>query len=179
MPDSYDVIDVRREDCIDNVTLNRPGVRNAIDDHVIEELTRWAETATHDRTLRIAVLVGAGPNFCSGADLGSSASRHLFLTGEPFWARRAHELGLVHMLTPPDDLDAAVARVVGNLKTAGSRALATTKTLITSVIDLPPATVTQLTVETIADLRISTEAKEGICAFLDMRPPRWVEDDCP
>jgi len=59
MPDFYDVIDVRREDCIDYVTLNRPGVRNAI-----------------------------------------------------------------------------------------------------------------------VDLRTSTEVKEGICAFLDKRPPRWVEDDC-
>ena len=31
MADSYDVIDVRREDCIDYVTLNRSAVRNAID----------------------------------------------------------------------------------------------------------------------------------------------------
>ena len=266
MLDSYDVIDVRREDCIDYVTLNRPGVRNALDDHVIDELTRWADTATHDRTLRMAVLGGAGPSFCSGADLGwrsrtidvdyeenfrdawalarlfvtldtlpvplvgrvhgavlaggiglvavcdivvatedavfgftdvtfglvpavispyavakigSSASRHLFLTGESFSARRAQELGLVHVLTPPDDLDAAVARVVEDLKTAGPRALAATKTLIASVMDRPPATVTHLTVETIADLRVTAEAKEGIRAFLDKRPPSWVEDDCP
>ncbi len=70
MADTYDVIDVRRADCIDYVTLNRPGVRNAINDHLIDELTRWAEGATHDSTLRMAVLGGAGPSFCSGADPG-------------------------------------------------------------------------------------------------------------
>lgn len=153
MADSYDVIDVRREDCIDYVTLNRSAVRNAIDDHLIEELTRWAEGATHDSTLRMAVLGAAGPSFCSGADLG--------------WRSRTV------------DLDAAVARVVRDLKAAGPRALAASKTLIAAVMDRPPATVTQLTVETIADLRISAEAKEGIRAFLDKRSPAWVEGDCP
>ncbi len=43
MASSYELIDVRREDCIDYVTLNRPEIRNAINDAVIEELTRWAE----------------------------------------------------------------------------------------------------------------------------------------
>lgn len=264
MPESQNAIEVRRENGVDYVTLNRPEVRNAIDDQLIDELTRWADAAAHDRTLRMAVLGGTGRSFCAGADLawrsrtvdfdyeenirdawtlarlfakldtlpvplvgrvhgaalaggvglvavcdivvatedavfgftdvkfglvpavispyvvakiGPSASRHLFLTGERFSASRAHTLGLVHVIAPPDGLDAAVARVAQELKTAGPRAMAATKVLIASVIDRPPASVTQLTVETIADLRISTEAKEGIRAFLEKRTPAWVEDD--
>ena len=69
MSESYSAIDVRREHGVDYVTLNRPEVRNAIDDQLIDELTRWADAAAHDRTLRMAVLGGAGRSFCSGADL--------------------------------------------------------------------------------------------------------------
>ncbi len=265
MAASYELIDVRREDCIDYVTLNRPEIRNAINDAVIEELTRWADAAAKDPQLRMAVLAGAGKTFCTGADLGwmsrtidydheenihdawalarlfarletlpvplvgrvhgaalgggvglvavcdiavatedtvfgftevklgivpavispyavakmgSSAARHLFLTGERFSARRAYQLGLVHVITTPDGLDAGVARVLQELRTAGPRAMTAAKTLIVSVVNRPPSAVTELTVDTIAELRVTAEAQEGMRAFLDKRPPSWVEDDC-
>src|SRR6188474_69864 len=54
---------------VDYVTLNRPEVRNAFNEHVIAEVTAWAEGAAHDPSLRGAVIAGAGPSFCAGADL--------------------------------------------------------------------------------------------------------------
>jgi methylglutaconyl-CoA hydratase len=69
MSASFRLIDVRREDCIDYVTLNRPDVRNAVNDAVIAELTQWAEAASADRELRMAVLSGVGKTFCAGADI--------------------------------------------------------------------------------------------------------------
>src|SRR5512134_203857 len=50
------------------VTLNRPDVRNALDDESIAELTRWARSVD-TTTARVAVLAGAGQVFCAGADL--------------------------------------------------------------------------------------------------------------
>ena len=264
MASFHGLIDVRREDGIDYVTLNRPEIRNAINDAVIEELTRWAEGATKDRRLRMAVLGGMGKTFCAGADLGwmartvdydheenihdawalarlfarldtlpvplvgrvhgaalgggvglvavcdiavatedtmfgftevkpgvvpavispyavakigASAARQLFLTCERFSAQRAYELGLVHVVTPPDGLDAGVMRVVAELRTAGPRAIAAAKELIAAVVNRQPSAVTELTVDTIAEMRIATEAQEGMRAFLDKRPPSWTEDD--
>jgi methylglutaconyl-CoA hydratase len=49
--------------------LNRPDVRNAFNDEVLADLAAWADRAGRDRTLRAAVLGGAGPVFCAGADL--------------------------------------------------------------------------------------------------------------
>jgi len=111
------------------------------------------------------------------AKIGASSARHLFLTGERFSARRAYELGLVHVITPPDGLDAAVLRTIQELRTAGPRAMAAAKTLIASVADRQPDTVTELTVDTIADLRVTPEAQDGMRAFLDKRPPGWLQDD--
>ena len=63
-------IHVRRLANVDYVTLNRPEVRNAFNEHLIAEMTAWAERAAADRSLRGVVMSGAGPSFCAGADLG-------------------------------------------------------------------------------------------------------------
>jgi methylglutaconyl-CoA hydratase len=59
----------RRDGPVEYLTLNRPDVRNAFNEHVIAELTRWAEATAADRRVRCVVLAGAGKVFCAGADL--------------------------------------------------------------------------------------------------------------
>jgi methylglutaconyl-CoA hydratase len=54
---------------VTTVTLNRPDVRNAFDEELIAELTDWAHGVPTDGSVRAAVLRGAGPVFCAGADL--------------------------------------------------------------------------------------------------------------
>jgi len=54
---------------VEYVTLNRPEVRNAFNEHLIAEMTSWAQRAATDRELRAVVIMGAGPSFCAGADL--------------------------------------------------------------------------------------------------------------
>jgi methylglutaconyl-CoA hydratase len=63
------LIDVRVEDRVARVTLNRPDVRNALNDALIAELTDWAAGASRAGALRAVVLAGAGSVFCAGADL--------------------------------------------------------------------------------------------------------------
>jgi methylglutaconyl-CoA hydratase len=65
----YEFLHVRRDGPIEYVTLNRPDVRNAFNEHVIDELARWAAAAENDEELRVAVLAGAGKAFCAGADV--------------------------------------------------------------------------------------------------------------
>lgn len=54
---------------VTTVTLNRPEVRNALNDELIAELSDWARDVAADRAVRVVVLQGAGPVFCAGADL--------------------------------------------------------------------------------------------------------------
>jgi len=51
------------------VTINRPKVRNAIDDTVIRSLTDAFKALHADAETRIVVLTGNGSAFCAGADL--------------------------------------------------------------------------------------------------------------
>ena len=51
------------------VILNRPELRNAFDDALIEALTKLLKKLDADDSIRAVVLMGAGSAFCAGADL--------------------------------------------------------------------------------------------------------------
>jgi methylglutaconyl-CoA hydratase len=53
---------------VTTVTLNRPDVRNAFNEELIDELTAWAKSVVPGET-RVAILQGAGKAFCAGADV--------------------------------------------------------------------------------------------------------------
>lgn len=106
--------------------------------------------------------------------LGPARARRLFLTGETFGTVDAVTWGLVDVATSAADLDGAVATVTGHLVRGGPRALAEAKRLVREVLAADAASVADLTSRWIADLRVSDEGQEGMAAFFDKRPPRWV-----
>ena len=53
------------------ITLNRPDKRNAIDLDLRVALADAIETADADPDVRVVVLTGAGPAFCSGGDIST------------------------------------------------------------------------------------------------------------
>jgi len=106
--------------------------------------------------------------------LGPARARRLFLTGETFGAADALAWGLVDAVTAPDELDAAVDRVVGQLLRGGPNAQREVKRLVAEVRFRDPSGTAALTADRIAELRVSDEGQEGMAAFLEKRPPRWV-----
>jgi methylglutaconyl-CoA hydratase len=52
-----------------SVTLNRPEVHNAFNDQLIGEAIELFSGIAENRSARVVVLRGTGPNFCAGADL--------------------------------------------------------------------------------------------------------------
>ena len=66
---AFEFLHIRRDGPVEYLTLNRPDVRNAFNEHVIEELTRWAVDVAADDEARVAVIAGAGKVFCAGADV--------------------------------------------------------------------------------------------------------------
>jgi methylglutaconyl-CoA hydratase len=98
--------------------------------------------------------------------IGESAARRFFVTGERFGAETALSIGLVHEVT--DDLEGALERVLGELRTAGPRASRHAKRL---VLERPDGADTA---RRIAERRTSDEGQEGLRAFLERRPPSWA-----
>ena len=99
--------------------------------------------------------------------IGESAARRYFVTGERFDAQTALRIGLVHEVDA--DLDAAVERILAELRTAGPRAARHAKRLVLDRPDGPE------TARRIAERRTSEEGQEGLRAFLERRTPSWVD----
>ncbi len=60
---------IDRDGPILRLTLNRPEVRNAFDEEVIQAISAAAASASEDPSLRVVVLAGKGKAFCAGADI--------------------------------------------------------------------------------------------------------------
>ena len=60
---------VARKDNIGLITLNRPGVMNAMSREMIFGLRDAVQEIGSDEKIRVLILKGAGDHFCSGADL--------------------------------------------------------------------------------------------------------------
>jgi methylglutaconyl-CoA hydratase len=105
--------------------------------------------------------------------IGVRSARRYFLTGERFGAPQALAMGLVHEVTAPDQLDAALDAIVRELLRAGPQALKAAKRLIRDVAGLPRDQAIAETIRAIAQIRVSPEAQEGLGAFLEKRKPRW------
>jgi len=108
------------------------------------------------------------------ARTGTALARRLFLTSETFGAADALGFGLVDHVASADALDAAVDRVTAEIRRGGPQALAEAKRLLADLARVAPGEVATLTAKRIAALRAGDEGQEGMAAFLEKRPPRWL-----
>jgi methylglutaconyl-CoA hydratase len=65
---AFTYLTTTRQGAVEQLTLNRPDVRNAFNEDVIAELTAWARAIATDTAVRVVVLSGAGKVFSAGAD---------------------------------------------------------------------------------------------------------------
>jgi methylglutaconyl-CoA hydratase len=107
--------------------------------------------------------------------MGARAAQRYFLTAERFSAAEAHRIGMVHEVVSADQLDAKVAELTQALVSASPNAVRSCKMLVNEVAgrDIDAALIAK-TVEGIADIRSSTEGKEGVQSFLQKRKPSWL-----
>jgi methylglutaconyl-CoA hydratase len=133
-----------------------------------------ASTRFQFSEVRLGIVPAVISPFCIRR-LGEMKAMRLFLTGEPVDAATALDYGLVDIVAPDDQLDAALDKVLGDLGKAGPRALIAAKELVTRVSRLDGEAALDYTADLIATLRVSDEAVEGMTAFLEKRPAAWVE----
>jgi enoyl-CoA hydratase/carnithine racemase len=70
----YETLLVRKADGVAWVSLNRPEVRNAINQKMQDELASVWTGFRYDDEVRCVVLTGEGPAFCTGIDRGEAVS---------------------------------------------------------------------------------------------------------
>ena len=240
------------------VTLDSPANRNALSRALLAGLEDTLNAAIADERARLIVLTGAGPAFCSGADLkergsvsqpgpggpgglvtvlkrilgspkpviarvngparagglgliaacdiavsvdsatfafsevriglipaiisvvvlpklGTAKTMELFLTGDTFSAAEAAQYGLLNAAVPADHLDERVNRYADSVLKGAPRALQGSKRLVREVPGMSIEAAFELTAAWSAEYFASEEAREGMTAFAEKRPPRWAK----
>ena len=239
------------------VTLDSPANRNALSRALLAGLEDSLNAAIVDEHARLIVLTGAGPVFCSGADLkerggagepgrsgpgalvtilkkiwdspkpviahvngparagglgliaacdiavsvdsatfafsevrigvipaiisvvvlprlGAAKTMELFLTGDTFSAAEAAQAGLLNAAVPADRLDESVGRYADSILKGAPGALQGCKRLVREVPGMSIDAAFELTAAWSAEYFASEEAREGMKAFAEKRPPRWA-----
>jgi enoyl-CoA hydratase len=120
--------------------------------------------------------IGVAPSIISLTLLPKMTARaagRYFVTGEKFGAAEAADIGLITIAA--DDVEATVTALTAAIGKASPQGLAASKALTTASLlaafDRDAETLTRQS----AELFVSEQAAEGMLAFLQKRPPNWVQ----
>jgi enoyl-CoA hydratase len=142
------------------------GLMAACDLVVVHEQTTFALTE---------VRIGVAAAIISVPILQRVAPSHIaaaMLTGEPFDAVEARSMGLVtHVST---DVDATVAALCAGVAEGAPRAVAETKRLLHTTGTMSRGEAFAAMAVLSNELFESSDAREGMAAFVEKRPPRWA-----
>jgi methylglutaconyl-CoA hydratase len=106
--------------------------------------------------------------------LGDRRARELMLTGERFGAATALDVGLVHHVVAPEQLDVKVAERTRELLMGAPAAQARIKRLLALRGNTGWEEYRAGLPRTLAEVRGGDEARDGLAAFLEKRRPKWM-----
>jgi len=110
--------------------------------------------------------------------IGASEARRLLLTAQRFDGREAARLGFAHFVEADNAaVDARLATVLDDARRAAPGAVALTKRIIAASAELEGAELVRFAAERFADALLGDEAREGMRAFAEKRPPAWSVAD--
>lgn len=97
----------------------------------------------------------------------------MLLTGEPIDAQTALARGLVNRVCAPGQVDNEIARLAAAILDKPSAAIAAGKRTFYAQIETGIERAYELATDAMVCNIKSDDAREGISAFADWRPPRW------
>ncbi len=100
--------------------------------------------------------------------------RELLLTGELIEAPRALEIGLINRVVPAAELESAVHELASTILQNAPGALAHSKRLLEQLWATSVKEDIERALGHHVQARESAEAREGVTAFLEKRPPAWA-----
>jgi enoyl-CoA hydratase/carnithine racemase len=106
--------------------------------------------------------------------VGRKRALEMLLTGELIDAQRALDWGLVNRVVPAAELEDAVAELAAKIASSSSLTVAIGKEAFYAQLELDEHRAYDLTKSVMAMNSLAGDAQEGICAFLEKRPPEWT-----
>ena len=105
--------------------------------------------------------------------IGAGPASHLLLSGDRMTAARAEILGLVYRMVTSDELGSATDSLVATILKGSRDALAITKLHVAQMAQAEMLDKLRKSIAVSAEARAGEDAREGLAAFLEKRPPSW------
>ena len=88
---------------------------------------------------------------------------------------QAHNFGVIDQLAKNElDLESQFTALRKSLKACAPEATSITKNILLNHHQLEPSQMTDFLANKFADCLTGEEAKEGLKAFIEKRPPKWI-----
>ena len=123
--------------------------------------------------LKLGMIPGSGGTQRLARLTGLGRAKDMVMRGRRIGAAEALAVGLVTEVVPAGELDAAVARLVDELRALSPLALAMAKRVLNLAYEAPLATGLELEGLAYGLLRTTHDFREGVEAFDEKRPPRF------
>jgi enoyl-CoA hydratase/carnithine racemase len=124
--------------------------------------------------VRLGMIPGSGGTQRALRLMGMTRAKLFMMTGQRLSAERAEAAGLITQAVPNDGLDAAVDALAAELADRPPLALRTLKLVLNRGADAPLETALELERKAYAWLRSTHDYAEGVTAFLEKRPPKYI-----
>jgi methylglutaconyl-CoA hydratase len=106
--------------------------------------------------------------------LGASHAANLLLTGRLIESPEAHRIGLAHEVVTSELVWARAQEIAGEIATSAPESIQLTKRLLNDTIGEHLGTLLTVGAADSATARTTDAAREGLAAFLEKRPPKWL-----
>jgi methylglutaconyl-CoA hydratase len=106
-----------------------------------------------------------------------STAKYLMFTGKRFTAHEAYRFNFIDFVVSQQQLEPLLESILTDITNASPQGVREVKNLISKLGEITnDQDIANITAASIAKLKTSDEAKEGISAFLEKRKPNWVSD---
>ena len=145
------------------------------------QLVATCDLAVAAESAAFAIPGGKGGLFCHtplvavARSVGRKRALEMALTGDPIDAHTAVAWGLINHVVADEQLDTAVADLIGRATRGSARSKALGKQGFYAQVGLDQSAAYVFAVELMATAAVSADAQEGIAAFLEKRRPQFTE----
>ena len=144
------------------------------------QLVASADLAVAAETAQFAVPGGKGGWYCTtpmvavGRAVGRKRAVEMAMTGDPIDAATAAEWGLINKVVPADQLVDATLDLLRRATRGSPLSKGIGKQAFYAQIDLDQAKAYSYAIEVMAAASQTADAREGVAAFLEKRPPKFT-----